>query len=178
MLSNLKMLTKLVCLVLLRATLALNVPTGCVELRNHYAAGYLVKGDQQNEEQHAVAYGDQSEQWHIRKGINGWYKVTNMDLKEELFESAETWKGHRVFTRPLELGADDGLWKIVPGSKYGYFVMRNANHNDCLALSYVGILNLAVISAYPECEGAEFEWQFNLVKCTDESFDEYEETET
>uniref|UniRef100_A0A1Q3FTV6 Putative conserved secreted protein n=1 Tax=Culex tarsalis TaxID=7177 RepID=A0A1Q3FTV6_CULTA len=172
------MLTNLVHLVLLPATLALNVPIGCVKIRNRNFEGYLVKGDLYGEEQRNVAYGASAEQWHIRKGIEGWYKVTNMDVKEELFESELIWKGHRVFTRPLELGVEDGLWEIVPGSRYGYFKMKNAGHRDCLALSVRGILNLIVISAYPECDGKEFEWQFEKVKCADESFVEYDETET
>ncbi|KAL9703467.1 hypothetical protein quinque_006985 [Culex quinquefasciatus] len=132
----------ILCLALVPAILAdLEVPLGCVEIRNRDIDRFLVSSTPHDNDRRHVGYNAKAEQWYIEKDGND-YRIIHYKLGEELIESAQTWNGNYVFT-----------WKARDRT--------NVRFGHCLWTKGVG----GWIGAYPECYGWEFQWQIHKFDC-------------
>lgn len=152
----------ILCLALAPAILAdLEVPLGCVEIRNRDIDRFLVSSTPHDNDRRHVGYNAKAEQWYIEKDGND-YRIIHYKLGEELIESAQTWNGNYVFTWKARDHTFNGLWKIYrAGPKTNYFIIRNVRFGHCLWTKGVG----GWIGAYPECYGWEFQWQIHKFDC-------------
>ncbi|KAL9703456.1 hypothetical protein quinque_006974 [Culex quinquefasciatus] len=91
------------------------------------------------------------------------YRITHGSLKEDLFESQQTFNGNYVFTWVPKSKITDGgaTWSISFAGTRGFFHIKNKKFNHCLYTKGVGLW----IGAYAGCHGWEYEWQIHKFKC-------------
>uniref|UniRef100_A0A1Q3FU23 Putative conserved secreted protein n=1 Tax=Culex tarsalis TaxID=7177 RepID=A0A1Q3FU23_CULTA len=152
----------LLCLALFPATVHLvDVPQGCVEIRNREIDRFLVTSSPRDYERRHVGYSGTAEQWFIIREGPG-YRIIHQKLQEELFESEQSWNGNYVFTWTPKTRTSSGLWNIYQASpNTNYFIIKNIKFGHCLWTRGVG----GWIGAYPDCKGNEYQWQIHSFKC-------------
>ncbi|XP_039439217.1 uncharacterized protein LOC120420284 [Culex pipiens pallens] len=148
-------------LLLVPAIVSAQVPTGCVEIKNANIKKYLVVSHKESHDadRRHVTYSRVPEQWLIYHD-QGHYRVLHQRLLEDLFVSAQAWRGRYVFTWMPGERITNGLWDILPTGG-GNFIFQNAYYRDCLHTKG----SFGWVQALPECQGRDFEWEIRLADC-------------
>uniref|UniRef100_U5ESB3 Putative wrp salivary protein n=1 Tax=Corethrella appendiculata TaxID=1370023 RepID=U5ESB3_9DIPT len=139
-----------------------SVPVGCVEIRNRKIDRFMISSTKHDADRRHITYDKIAQQWVItREGDK--YRITHGSLKEDLFESQQTFNGNYVFTWVPKSKITDGgaTWSISFAGTRGFFHIKNKKFNHCLYTKGVGLW----IGAYAGCHGWEYEWQIHKFKC-------------